>query len=44
MNLIDTDPFEVPMCEAGVVMEVAQTLGCPMQLFVVFRSREWREL
>ena len=32
------------MGEAGVVMEVAQTLGCSMQLFVVFQSREWRGL
>ena len=32
------------MCEAGVVVEVAQTLGYPMQLFIVCQSREWREL
>ena len=32
-----TDPFEVPMCEADAVMEIAQTLGCPMQLFAAFQ-------
>jgi len=24
------------MCEAGAIMEVSQTLGCPMQLFAHF--------
>jgi hypothetical protein len=31
VNRRDTDPFEVPVCEIDI-MEVLQTLGCPMQL------------
>ena len=29
----DTDPFEVPVCETDIV-EVLQTLGCPVQLLL----------